>query len=99
VDWLAIIIGALLAGLIIGPLARLVMPGRQDIGILGTIVAGAIGALVGGIIAQLLGVGETEGIDWIKHLLQVVAAVIAIAIWIAVKRNSGSSTGTRTRTY
>jgi uncharacterized membrane protein YeaQ/YmgE (transglycosylase-associated protein family) len=94
-DWLAIIIGALLAGLIIGPLARLVMPGRQDIGILGTIVAGAIGALVGGVVAQLLGVGDTDGIDWIKHLLQVVAAVIAIAIWISVRR--GSSTRSHTR--
>jgi uncharacterized membrane protein YeaQ/YmgE (transglycosylase-associated protein family) len=94
-DWIAIIIGALLAGLIIGPLARLVMPGRQDIGILGTIVAGAIGALVGGLVAQLLGVGETDGIDWIKHLLQVLAAVVAIAIWIAARR--GSSTTPRTR--
>jgi uncharacterized membrane protein YeaQ/YmgE (transglycosylase-associated protein family) len=91
-EWLAIIIGALIAGLIIGPLARLVMPGRQDIGILGTIVAGAIGALVGGIIAQLLGVGETEGIDWIKHLLQVLAAVVAIAIWIGIKRKDTTST-------
>lgn len=95
-DWLAIIIGALLAGLIIGPLARLVMPGRQDIGVLGTIVAGAIGALVGGIVAQLLGVGDTDGIDWIKHILQVVAAVIAIAIWIGVRRSSSTTTGTRT---
>jgi uncharacterized membrane protein YeaQ/YmgE (transglycosylase-associated protein family) len=97
-DWIAIIIGALLAGLIIGPLARLVMPGRQDIGILGTIVAGAVGALVGGIVAQLLGVGATDGIDGIKHLLQVVAAVVAIALWLAVRR-SDSTTGTRTRTY
>jgi uncharacterized membrane protein YeaQ/YmgE (transglycosylase-associated protein family) len=94
-DWLAIIIGALLAGLIIGPLARLVMPGRQDIGVLGTILAGAVGALVGGVVAQLLGVGETDGIDWIKHILQVVAAVIAIAIWIGVRRGSSTTTGTR----
>jgi uncharacterized membrane protein YeaQ/YmgE (transglycosylase-associated protein family) len=91
-EWLAIIVGALIAGLIIGPLARLVMPGRQDIGILGTIVAGAIGALIGGIIAQLLGVGETEGIDWIKHLLQILAAVVTIAIWIGIKRKDTAST-------
>jgi uncharacterized membrane protein YeaQ/YmgE (transglycosylase-associated protein family) len=90
-EWLAIIIGALIAGLVIGPLARLVMPGRQDIGILGTIVAGAIGALIGGI-AQLLGVGETEGIDWLKHLLQILAAVVTIAIWIGIKRKDTAST-------
>ena len=38
--WIGTIIGALFAGIIIGPLARLVMPGKQDIGIFATIVAG-----------------------------------------------------------
>ena len=85
-DVLGTIIGALLAGLIIGPLARLVLPGKQNISLGMTIVVGAIGALVGGFIAQALGVGETDGIDWIKHAIQVGVAAIVVVLY-------GSMTG------
>jgi uncharacterized membrane protein YeaQ/YmgE (transglycosylase-associated protein family) len=86
--WIATIIGALFAGLIIGPLARLVMPGKQDISLPATIGAGAVGALVGGGIAQLLGVGDTAGIDWIKLALQVGAAALAVVGWLSLKKPS-----------
>lgn len=79
---LALIIGALLLGIIIGPLARLVLPGEQNISIGMTILLGALGALVGGIIYQALGGGETEGIDWILHLVQVVVAAVAVVVYI-----------------
>lgn len=85
-DWVWTIIGALFAGIIIGPLARLVMPGKQDIGLLATIIAGAVGALVGGVIAQLLGVGDTGGIDWIKLFLQIAAAAAAVAGYMAIAK-------------
>jgi uncharacterized membrane protein YeaQ/YmgE (transglycosylase-associated protein family) len=80
------IIGALFAGIIIGPLARLVMPGKQDIGLLPTIGAGAVGALVGGFIAQLLGVGDTGGIDWIKLALQVASAAAAVVGYLSLTK-------------
>jgi uncharacterized membrane protein YeaQ/YmgE (transglycosylase-associated protein family) len=80
------IIGALFAGIIIGPLARLVMPGKQDIGLFATIVAGAVGALVGGFIAQLLGVGDTGGIDWIKLALQVASAAAAVVGYLSLTK-------------
>ncbi|MGB7983290.1 MAG: GlsB/YeaQ/YmgE family stress response membrane protein [Candidatus Nanopelagicales bacterium] len=83
--WIATIIGALFAGIIIGPLARLVMPGKQDISLPLTIVAGAVGALVGGAVAQLLGVGDTSGIDWIKLFLQIAAAAVAVGGVIALR--------------
>jgi uncharacterized membrane protein YeaQ/YmgE (transglycosylase-associated protein family) len=86
--WIATIIGALFAGIIIGPLARLVMPGKQDIGILATIGAGAVGALVGGGIAQMLGVGDTPGIDWIKLALQVGSAALAVFGLLAIRKPS-----------
>ena len=86
--WISTIFGALFAGIIIGPLARLVMPGKQDIGIFATIVAGAVGALVGGGIAQLLGVGDTSGIDWIKLALQIGAAALAVFGLLAIKKPS-----------
>jgi uncharacterized membrane protein YeaQ/YmgE (transglycosylase-associated protein family) len=79
---LALIIGALLLGIIIGPLARLVLPGEQNISLGMTILLGALGALVGGIIYQALGGGETEGIDWVLHLVQVVVAAVAVIVYI-----------------
>jgi uncharacterized membrane protein YeaQ/YmgE (transglycosylase-associated protein family) len=89
VDILSTIIGALIAGIIIGPLARLVLPGRQDISVGMTIVLGAIGALVGGLIYGWLGGTETEGIDWILHAIQVAVAAVAVIIY-------GSMAGRRT---
>jgi uncharacterized membrane protein YeaQ/YmgE (transglycosylase-associated protein family) len=83
-DWVWTILGALVAGLIIGPLARLVLPGKQDISFIGTVLSGAVGALVGGVIAQLLGVGDTGGIDWIKFFLQIAAGAVAVTGYIAV---------------
>jgi len=80
------IIGALLAGVIIGPLARLVLPGKQDISLFATIVAGALGALVGGAVASLLGVAHTGGIDWIQFALQIAAGALAVSGYIAVTR-------------
>jgi uncharacterized membrane protein YeaQ/YmgE (transglycosylase-associated protein family) len=78
---LGTIIGGLVAGIIIGPLARLVLPGKQSISIGMTIVIGAVGAIVGGFIADALGVGDTGGIDWIKLLIQVGVAALAVLIY------------------
>ena len=78
---LGIIIGALIAGIIIGPLARLVLPGKQDISIGMTILLGAAGALVGGLIYGLLGGGDTSGIDWILILVEVATAALAIVVY------------------
>jgi len=86
---LATIIGALVAGAIIGPLARLALPGEQSMSLPETIGAGAVGALVGGFFAQLIGVGDTSGIDWIKLVIQVAVGAIAIVGWMNYRqRNS-----------
>lgn len=92
-DWISTIIGALLAGVIIGPLARLVMPGKQNVGIPMTIVVGAVGALVGDLVARLIGVEDTAGIDWIRHGLQVVFAVLALVGLGAVKGRNATPSG------
>jgi uncharacterized membrane protein YeaQ/YmgE (transglycosylase-associated protein family) len=73
------LIGIVIGGAVIGALARLVMPGRQNIPIWATIIAGIVGMLVGNYLAVLLGVRHTGGIDWIRHILQVVVAVLAVA--------------------
>ena len=77
---LGLIISAIFVGLIIGALGRLVLPGRQDISILLTIVIGIIAALIGSFIASAIGVGETRGIDWIKLIIQVALAAGGVAL-------------------
>ena len=80
-DVLATIVWGLLAGIIIGPLARLVMPGKQNISLIMTIVIGAVGAIAGVFIADALEVGTTDGIDWIKLAIQVGVAVVAVLLF------------------
>lgn len=74
------ILWIIIGGAIVGVLARLVMPGRQNIPWWLTVLVGIVGMLVGNWLAGLLGVASTGGIDWIRHILQVVVAVVAIAI-------------------
>ena len=73
------LIWIIIGGGIIGVIARMVMPGRQNIPLWATIIAGIVGMLVGNYLAVLFGVRNTGGIDWIRHILQVVVAVLAVA--------------------
>lgn len=83
------IIGLIIFGAVIGALARLVMPGKQSIGILWTIALGVLGAVAGYYLAGALGVADTGGIDWIRWVISVVVAVLLIGIYMGVagKRN------------
>ena len=74
------ILWAIIAGLIIGLVARALLRGRQDIPIWLTIVLGIVGGLIGDGIASALGVRETNGIDWIRHILQIAAAMVLIGV-------------------
>jgi uncharacterized membrane protein YeaQ/YmgE (transglycosylase-associated protein family) len=65
------IISALVVGLIIGALGRLVLPGRQHISILWTLAIGIVAALLGTLLASAIGVADTRGIDWIELILQI----------------------------
>jgi len=80
-DVVGTLVVGLLAGIIIGPLARLVLPGQQNISVLMTIVLGAVGAILGGLIYTWLGGTETDGIDWIKHAIQVAVAAVVVLIY------------------
>jgi uncharacterized membrane protein YeaQ/YmgE (transglycosylase-associated protein family) len=74
------IITALIIGLIIGALGRLVVPGKQNIPIWLTMVIGVVAALLGTVIARAIGVADTKGVDWIELLFQVVLAAIGVAL-------------------
>jgi uncharacterized membrane protein YeaQ/YmgE (transglycosylase-associated protein family) len=71
---------AIVIGLIIGALGRLVVPGKQNIPIWLTLVIGVVAALVGTLLAGLFGVDDTPGIDWIELILQVALAAAGVAI-------------------
>jgi uncharacterized membrane protein YeaQ/YmgE (transglycosylase-associated protein family) len=72
------IIGAIIIGLIIGALGRLVLPGKQNIPIWLTIVVGIVAALIGSAIVG--GLRDTDGIDWIELAVQVLLAAGGVAI-------------------
>ena len=74
------IISAIVVGVIIGALGRLVVPGKQNISIWVTIAIGIVAALIGTFIANALGVGNTNGIDWIKLIIQVALAAVGVAL-------------------
>lgn len=74
------IIGAIVLGLILGVLARLILPGKQNIPLWLTILVGIVAALVGGFIYQALGGGATAGIDWIKFFIQLILAVVGVGL-------------------
>ncbi len=74
------IISAIIVGLIIGALGRLVLPGRQAIPIWLTMLIGIGAALLGTAIARAAGWADTSGVDWIEIFIQVVLAAIGVAL-------------------
>ena len=84
------IITALIVGLIIGALGRLVVPGKQNIPIWLTMLIGVGAALLGTVIARAAGIAtETSGIDWMELLIQVVLAAIGVALVVGVSGRRG----------
>ncbi|OLF13053.1 hypothetical protein BLA60_07380 [Actinophytocola xinjiangensis] len=71
-------IGFIIAGLIIGALARLIKPGKQNLGILATLLLGLVGSIIGGTIAWLLGTGSIWELNVLGFILAVVASVLLI---------------------
>jgi uncharacterized membrane protein YeaQ/YmgE (transglycosylase-associated protein family) len=86
-------IGFLVAGLVIGVLARLILPGRQRIGFLMTLLAGVIGSVIGGTIANALHTGDI----WELNFVGFIAAVAASVALVAVAERAGLGSGDRSR--
>ncbi|HTQ20316.1 GlsB/YeaQ/YmgE family stress response membrane protein [Mycobacterium sp.] len=87
------IILALVVGAIIGLVARLVMPGKQNIGMIMTVLLGAVGGLVGSAVASHFGYHNANGgVAWIPFFIGVAAAAVLIALYEAV-----TGRGSRTR--
>ena len=87
------IIIAIIVGAIVGVLARLVLPGRQNISMLLTVLVGIVGAILGTVLARALGIPTvTNGIDWLELFVQIAVAAVGVALI------SGTMGRRRTRT-
>lgn len=79
------IVGAIVVGLIIGALARLVMPGKQRIGLIMTTVLGALGSLIGTWLSYELGYGNANGgFKIVPFLVGILLAAILIAAYLGI---------------
>ncbi|MBB5788839.1 GlsB/YeaQ/YmgE family stress response membrane protein [Jiangella mangrovi] len=71
-------IGFIVAGLIIGALARLIKPGKQNLGWIATLLLGLAGSVIGGVVANLLGTGDIFELNVLGFIVAVIAAVLLI---------------------
>jgi len=73
-------IGFIVAGLIIGALARLVKPGKQNLSLLATLLLGLAGSVIGGVIANALGTGGIFELNVLGFIVAVVASVLLVGV-------------------
>ncbi|MCT7658936.1 GlsB/YeaQ/YmgE family stress response membrane protein [Mycobacterium deserti] len=88
------ILTALVVGLIVGALARLIMPGKQNIGVIMTIILGALGSLIGSWLTYQLGYSNSNGgFEIIPFLVGVIVAILLIAIYVGITGRRGATRG------
>jgi uncharacterized membrane protein YeaQ/YmgE (transglycosylase-associated protein family) len=71
---------AIIVGLVLGLIAKAILPGKQHSPLWLATILGMLGAIAGNAIARAAGVDATRGIDWWRHAFQLVAAVVLVAI-------------------
>ena len=71
----------LLVGLVVGVVARLLMPGPDPIGILGTIIVGIVGGLIGGFLFGSVFSNDTRGVDWIDFAGAVLVSMVLLFLY------------------
>ena len=73
-------LGFIVFGLVVGALARLVIPGRQHLSIAMTLLLGLVGSVVGGVVANALGTGDIFELNFIGSVVAIAAAAFLIII-------------------
>lgn len=74
------IIGFLVFGLVVGAIARLIKPGKQNLSLLMTLLLGVVGSLIGGVVASALGTGDIWELNILGAIVAIVAAVLLIGV-------------------
>jgi uncharacterized membrane protein YeaQ/YmgE (transglycosylase-associated protein family) len=91
------IVSSIVIGAVLGVLARFILPGKQNISIPTTVIAGMVAAFVGWLIAAIFGFNDTKGFDWWERIVQVVLALVAVtfaANRFPAKTRTNTGTGT-----
>jgi uncharacterized membrane protein YeaQ/YmgE (transglycosylase-associated protein family) len=88
-----LMIGFIVAGLVIGFLARAILPGKQHIGLLWTLVLGVIGSVIGGTIANAIGSGDIMELNVIGFVCAVIAAILLLSIADRAQLGAGPRRG------
>ena len=73
-------IGFVVFGLVVGVLARLLVPGRQELSLGMTVLLGVIGSVVGGVAANALGTGDVLELNFIGSVVAIAASVVLIVV-------------------
>jgi uncharacterized membrane protein YeaQ/YmgE (transglycosylase-associated protein family) len=92
------IFSAILIGIVVGVIGRLLVPGKQPIGMLVTILVGIVSAFIGTAIARAIGIPTvTGGIDWLELVVQVIVAALGVALVASLmgRRRTGLMGGRR----
>jgi uncharacterized membrane protein YeaQ/YmgE (transglycosylase-associated protein family) len=77
-------IGFIVFGLVVGALARLIKPGKQNLSLLGTLALGLVGSVIGGVIASTLGTGGIFELNILGSVVAILAAVLLIGTFEGV---------------
>lgn len=85
------IIAFILIGLVVGALARLLLPGKDPIGILGTIVVGIVGALIGGYLFGSVFSNNTPGVDWLDFIGAILVAMLLLFLYRKMTYGRGTT--------
>jgi uncharacterized membrane protein YeaQ/YmgE (transglycosylase-associated protein family) len=86
------IVGAIFVGLIVGALARLILPGRQGIGVIMTILLGAAGSFIGSWVTyRLISTANQGKFELTAFLVGIIVAVILIAIYVGITGRRGTT--------
>lgn len=86
-------IGFIVAGLVIGFLARAILPGKQHIGLLWTLVLGVVGSVIGGTIANAIGSGDIMELNVIGFVCAVIASILLLSIADRTQLGAGPRRG------
>jgi len=73
-------IGFIVFGLVVGALARLVLPGKQHLSIIATLLIGLVGSVIGGVIANALGTGDILELNVLGAVVAIISAAVLILI-------------------
>ena len=73
-------LGFIVFGLVVGALARLVLPGRQHLSLIVTLLVGVVGSVIGGVVASALGTGDVFELNVLGSIVAIIAAALLIVL-------------------